>query len=78
VNTVRKVGAEVVAVSVMINRNPAVVTAEVVGAPLTALASLTLPAWDEADCPMCKAGMEINVSVGKGREYLAKKAASAA
>ncbi|MDD3182065.1 MAG: phosphoribosyltransferase family protein [Alphaproteobacteria bacterium] len=75
VNTVKKVGAEIVGVSVMINRNPAVVTSELVGAPLTALASLTLPAWDEADCPMCKQGMEINVSVGKGRDYLAQKAA---
>ncbi len=77
VNTVKKVGAEVVAVSVMINRNPSVVTSEVVGAPLTALASLTLPAYDEDECPMCKQGMEINTSVGKGREYLEKKAAQA-
>lgn len=77
VNTVKKVGAEVVAVSVMINRNPSVVTSEVVGAPLTALASLTLPAYDEGECPLCKQGVEINTSVGKGREYLEKKAAQA-
>ena len=76
VNSVKKAGGEIVAVSVMVNRNPAVVTAELVGAPLTALASLTLPAWDEADCPMCKQGMEINVTVGKGREYLAARKAA--
>lgn len=77
VNSVRKVGAEVVAVSVMINRNPAVITSELIGAPLTALANVTLPSWDEHECPMCKQGMEINVSVGKGRDYLAQKAAKA-
>lgn len=77
VNSVKEAGGEVVAVSVMINRNPEGITSELIGAPLAALASLMLPAWDEEDCPMCKQGMEINVSVGKGRDYLEKKAALA-
>jgi len=77
VNSVKKAGGDVVAVCVMCNRNPAVVNAELVGAPLMALAEMSVPAWDEHECPMCKQGMEINVSVGKGREYLARKGEAA-
>ncbi len=72
-NSVRKAGAEVVAVSVMFNRNPKAVTSELFGVPLHALAEIDVPSWDEADCPMCKSGQEINTTVGKGREYLAQK-----
>ncbi|MDD5431063.1 MAG: phosphoribosyltransferase family protein [Candidatus Pacebacteria bacterium] len=38
-----------------------------------ALADLKLEAWEEDDCPLCKQGVPINISVGKGKEYLEKK-----
>ncbi len=76
VNSVKATGATVVAVSVMVNRNPDAITSEQMGAPLYALVSKSFPSWEEADCPMCKQGMAINTTVGKGRDYLAKKAAA--
>ena len=73
VDAARQVGAEVVAVEIMVNRSPKEVTAEYFGAPLYALASQNFPAYDEADCPMCKAKVPINTTVGHGKKYLEGK-----
>ncbi len=76
VRTVKAAGGTVVAACAMVNRDPDKIDDVVIGAPLKTLASLRLPSWDEADCPMCRNKMPINVTVGKGREYLAKKGAA--
>ncbi|MFA4993982.1 MAG: phosphoribosyltransferase family protein [Bdellovibrionales bacterium] len=72
VRSVKEVGGIVVAACAMINRAPDKVDSTVVGAPLKTLAELRLPAWDKADCPLCKNNVPINTTVGKGREYLAQ------
>jgi orotate phosphoribosyltransferase len=41
-----------------------------VGAEITALVNISLDAWDEKECPLCKKNVPINTDVGKGREYL--------
>lgn len=76
VRTIKAAGGEVVATCAMVNRDPDKIDETVIGAPLKTLAALRLPAWDEADCPMCKNNVPINTAVGKGREYLAKKGAA--
>lgn len=65
--------AHVVGAGVLCNRG--MVTKKDIGNPpiLHALWNLNLDAWDEVDCPLCKAGVPINTDVGKGREYLEKK-----
>jgi orotate phosphoribosyltransferase len=73
VHTVKAAGGTVIAACAMVNRDPDKIDDAVIGAPLKTLAALRLPAWDETDCPMCKNGVPINTSVGKGRDYLAKK-----
>lgn len=73
VRTVKAAGGTVVAACAMVNRDPDKIDDAVIGAPLKTLASLRLPAWDEADCPMCKNNVPINTTVGKGRKYLEKK-----
>ncbi len=70
VHSVKKAGGEVTAVCVLFNRDPDVINSALIGAPLTCLAESRLQSWDEQDCPMCKKGIAINTSVGKGREYL--------
>lgn len=72
VDSVKASGGNVVAVCVMLNRDPVGVTAEVVGGPFSALGILKAEAFDEANCPLCKAGKPINISVGHGRKYLEK------
>lgn len=74
VDSVKAAGGNVVAVCVMVNRDPEGVTAEVVGAPFSALGILKAEAFVESDCPFCKAGKPINTSVGHGKKYLEAKA----
>lgn len=70
VNSVKEVGGKIVAVCVMVNRDPKNVTSQVVGAPFSALGTLPAEAYDENKCPLCKKGIPINTSVGHGRKYL--------
>lgn len=73
VDATRAAGGNVVGVGALVNRGG--VTAKDVGdvPKLVALASISLEAWDEADCPLCKDNVPINTDVGKGREFLARK-----
>lgn len=73
VETVKKVGGNVVAVCVMVNRDPENVTSETIGAPFDSLGILKAKAVDEADCELCKKNVPINTDVGHGRKYLEEK-----
>jgi orotate phosphoribosyltransferase len=76
VETVNAIGGNIVGVAALCNRGG--VTAESIGipsdTPLFSLLDVTLDMWEEADCPLCRDGVPINTNVGKGREYLARKA----
>lgn len=73
VDSVRGAGGEVIAVCVLVNRDPNNINSETISAPYFALCELSLQAWEENGCPLCKKGIPINTTVGKGREYLARK-----
>lgn len=73
VNTVKTAGGNVVAVSVMVNRDPEHVNSDMMGVPFSALGELKAEAWDEADCPMCKEGKPVNITVGHGKKYMEAK-----
>ncbi len=73
VEAVRKAGGQVVAVGVMVNRDPARVNSQVIGAPFFSLAVFPAESYDEKDCPLCKKGVPINTVIGHGRQYLEKK-----
>ena len=73
VDSVKRVGGKVVAVCVMVNRDPKNVTSKVVGGPFSALAVLKAEAFDEKDCPLCKKGIPVNTTVGHGKKYLEDK-----
>jgi orotate phosphoribosyltransferase len=69
---VRALGGNVVGVGALCNRGG--ITAEQLDVPeFSALVDIPLDAWDEADCPLCKANVPINTEVGKGREFLSRK-----
>lgn len=72
VESVKGAGGEVVAVCVLVNRDPQKVTEEVIGAPFFSLATVEFQSWEEKDCELCKTGIPINTTVGKGREFLQK------
>jgi len=78
VDAVREIGAQVVAVAAIANRNPKQVTAEFLGAPFYPLCVFEAESFDEAECPMCRSGMPINTEVGHGKKFLEERAKRAA
>lgn len=72
VDAIRAANGNVVAVGVMVNRNPAGVTSTTVGAPLRALHVIEATAYDPTECPLCKNHIPINTELGHGRELLGK------
>ncbi|MCX6794289.1 MAG: phosphoribosyltransferase family protein [Candidatus Gottesmanbacteria bacterium] len=75
VDTVKASGGKVVAVAVMVNRDPLHVTAKIVGAPFWALGVLRAEAFDQKSCPLCKKGIPVNTTVGHGKKYVSEKKA---
>lgn len=75
VNAVKNLSGNVVAVCVMVNRDPENVNLELVGAPFSALGVLKAQAFDEAECPLCKTNVPINTEIGHGKKYLEEKRA---
>lgn len=76
VDSVKAAGGNVVAVCVMVNRDPINVTSEVVGGSFSALGVLKAEAFEEKDCPLCKKNVPINTDVGHGKKYLEEKKAN--
>ncbi|MEK7129813.1 MAG: hypothetical protein AAB803_02225, partial [Patescibacteria group bacterium] len=74
-DAVRAIGGIVVAVCVMVNRDPKNVNRETVGAPFSSLGVLQASAVDAADCELCKKGVPINTTVGHGKKFLQEKRA---
>ncbi len=74
VNTIKSTGGNVVAVCVMVNRDPKRVTSEFMGTPLSSLADYEVPSYTAEECPLCKANVPINATVGHGEKFLEEKA----
>ena len=73
ITAVRAASGDVVVAAALVNRGA--VTAAQVGAPaLVALLDVALDAWDADACPLCRDGVPIDTDVGKGREFLARRA----
>ncbi len=71
--SVKEHGGTVVAVGVMVNRDPKNVNEQTIGAPFFALGELFTSNYDPEDCPMCKKKIPVNTSVGHGKQFLEKQ-----
>ena len=69
VDSVKKAGGKVMAVCVMINRDPKNVTSKVIGAPLSSLGVFPAESFDPKTCPLCKKNLPINTTVGHGKKF---------
>ncbi len=69
----REHGGAVVAVGVMINRDPKRVTSKTIGAPMVALGELFVESYDEKECPLCKMDIPVDSSIGHGKKFLEQK-----
>jgi len=70
VDLVRATGGTVVAVCVMVNRNPEGVNEKTIGAPFDSLGVLKAEAWDENELPERIKSRPVNTNVGHGKKYL--------
>jgi len=70
VDVVRAAGGIIVAVGVMVNRDPDHVNSEMMDAPFFALGELRAAAFDEEDLPEKIRLRPINTLVGHGKKYL--------
>lgn len=73
INVVKKAGGKIVAVCVMVNRDPKIVNSKTMGAPFYSLAVFKTPSYEEKKCPLCKNGIPINTTVGHGKKFLETK-----
>lgn len=72
-NSIKEHGGNIVAVGVMINRDPQRVTSETIEAPFYPLETLFSEDYNELECPLCKQGIPINTSVGHGKQFIEGK-----
>ncbi|HEY4503102.1 MAG TPA: phosphoribosyltransferase family protein [Candidatus Paceibacterota bacterium] len=69
VKAVQDAGGNVVAACAMINKYENM-GSEVLGVPFFALADLFVPTYGSEQCPICKAGIPIDTTVGHGKKFL--------
>lgn len=69
----RESGADVLGAVAVCNRGN--VTGEMIGTPpeFISMLKVDLEQWPEAECELCQRGIPVNIDVGHGKEYLAKK-----
>ncbi len=70
IERVKKAGGKIVAVCVMINRDPKLVNSKSIGAPFSSLGIFKIPSYDEKNCPLCEKGVPINTELGHGKAFL--------
>ncbi|HYC34284.1 MAG TPA: phosphoribosyltransferase family protein [Candidatus Paceibacterota bacterium] len=70
VDTVKNAGGNVVAVCVMVNKNPKDVTSEMMGAPFYSLADYPIEIYKAEECPLCQKGVPVNTKIGHGKKFL--------
>ncbi|MBA3488106.1 MAG: phosphoribosyltransferase [Longispora sp.] len=76
IDGVRELGGTVVGVGALCNRG-AVTPTDLGDVPeLFASVTVDFESWEAEECPLCKKGMPVNTSVGKGLEFLAARAGS--
>lgn len=73
IESVREAHGIVHAVCVLVNRNPQEVHEEFLGVPFYPLAEVEMEAWNEESCPLCRDHIPINTTIGKPKDFLARK-----
>lgn len=73
IKAVEKAKGEVVAVGVMVNRDPANINEKTIGKPFFALGIYPAKAYDPKVCPLCQKNIPINTQIGHGKSFLEKE-----
>lgn len=70
IRTVKAAKGKIIAVCVMINKDPKAINTKSVGAPFSSLGVLKVSSYDEKNCPLCKTGVPVNTNLGHGKKFL--------
>lgn len=70
VNAVGVNGGKVVAVCVMVNRDPKNINEKLMGVPFSSLGVLEAQAFDAKNCPLCAKNVPINTTIGHGKHFV--------
>ncbi len=70
---VKKAGGKVIAVCVMVNRDPDHINSKMMGVPFYSLGVFPAVSYPEKNCPLCKKKIPINIKFGHGKKYLQEK-----
>ena len=73
IDVVREFGGSVVAMGVVVNRVSKEVNTKSLGLSLSWLCEIPAETYDEKDCPLCKANVPINITLGHGKKFLESK-----
>ena len=73
INSVHKEGGTVVAACSIVNKDPVNINPELIGVPYDYLTIVDVDVYNEKDCPLCKKGVPIDVTLGHGKKYLEEK-----
>jgi orotate phosphoribosyltransferase len=71
VDAVRHLDATIIGMSVLCNRG-GVTGEDLGGVDLYALTEISLESWDASECPLCRSGVPLNTTIGKGRMLLTR------
>jgi orotate phosphoribosyltransferase len=72
IELVRRHNGNIIGVSVLCNRGN-VQPHDIGGVPIDALIEIELQTYAEEGCPLCAGGVPVNVELGKGRAFLARR-----
>jgi orotate phosphoribosyltransferase len=73
INSVQKEGGRVLSACAIVNKDPENINPSFLGVPFDYLAIVGMDVYDEKNCPLCKAGVPINVQMGHGKKFLESK-----
>jgi len=73
ISSVQEHGGNILAIGVMVNRDPKNVTSSTFDYPFVALSELFVESYEETECPICKTNKPINTLIGHGKKFLAAK-----
>ncbi len=73
IDVVREFGGDIVGMGVIANRVPTEVNSKTLGVPLSWLCEIPAETYDEKDCPLCKANVPVNITLGHGKKFLEGK-----
>ncbi len=73
IDSAKAAGANVIASSVMVNKDPERVNEEFLGAPFSPLGILEVQSYTAEECELCQKNIPVNTKIGHGKKFLESK-----